>query len=143
MVLLFSEFSPLQAGAVCRRQVQIVQLFSKNSQNSNFHSYIWIQHEKCIQMSTNKPSIGPVVLEIASVILSKYYQFCRFCALKLLARRIVSLKVSDSCFMKDLDFKLLIVLEWSCQLLFIKITFTQQIFYVFWDHFIGDFEWRK
>ena len=39
--------------------------FSKMFRNSNFRCYIWIQHEKCIQMSTNKPSIGSVVLEKA------------------------------------------------------------------------------
>ena len=39
--------------------------FFKNSRNSIFHCHIWIQHEKCIQMSTNKPSIGSVVLKIA------------------------------------------------------------------------------
>ena len=27
-----------------------------------------IQHEKCFQISKNKPSIGPVILETASVI---------------------------------------------------------------------------
>ena len=31
--------------------------------NPNFHYHILNQHEKCIQMSTNKPSIGAVVLE--------------------------------------------------------------------------------
>ena len=32
---------------------------------------LWIQYEKCIQMSTNKPSIGAVVLEIAPWTLRK------------------------------------------------------------------------
>ena len=40
------------------------KLFQK-FQNSFFY-HIWIQHEKCIQMSTNKPSIGALILEIAS-----------------------------------------------------------------------------
>ena len=35
----------------------------KNLWSSIFHSHIWLHHEKCIQMSTNKPSIGSVVLE--------------------------------------------------------------------------------
>ena len=39
--------------------------FSKKIQNLNFHFHIWIQHEKYIQMSTNKPSIGSVVPETA------------------------------------------------------------------------------
>ena len=30
-----------------------------------FHFHFWIQHEKYIQSSTSKPSIGSVVLEIA------------------------------------------------------------------------------
>ena len=36
--------------------------FSKNFWNSKFHCHI--QHKKCIQMSTNKPSIGAMILEI-------------------------------------------------------------------------------
>ena len=44
--------------------------------NSNFHCYIWIQHEKCIQMSTNKPSIGSVFLEISPWILRQFCQLC-------------------------------------------------------------------
>ena len=35
----------------------------KVNSNSNLYCHIWIQHEICIQMSTNKPSIGSVVLE--------------------------------------------------------------------------------
>ena len=55
----------------CKLQM-IGQTFSKTFPTSNCHGHIWIQHEKCIQMSTNKPSIGAVVLEIASWILRKY-----------------------------------------------------------------------
>ena len=33
--------------------------------NSNFHCHIWIKYEKCIQMSTNKPTFGLVVLKIS------------------------------------------------------------------------------
>ena len=36
--------------------------FSKNFWNSKFHCHI--QHKKCIQMSTNKPSIGAMILEL-------------------------------------------------------------------------------
>ena len=39
--------------------------FFKNFQNSNFHYRTWIQHEKCIQMSTISPSIRVAVLETA------------------------------------------------------------------------------
>ena len=38
--------------------------FFNNFQNGNFHYHIWIHHKKCIQMSTNKPSIGAVVLDL-------------------------------------------------------------------------------
>ena len=34
------------------------------SQFWNFTNYIWIHHEKCIQISTNKPGIGLVIGEI-------------------------------------------------------------------------------
>ena len=40
-----------------------------------FHCHIWIKYEDCIQMSTNKPSIGPVVLEIALWILRNLTNF--------------------------------------------------------------------
>ena len=40
-------------------------MFSQNVHNSNLYRHICIQHEECIQMSTNKPSIGSVALEIA------------------------------------------------------------------------------
>ena len=58
----------------CKRQNQNVFTFFKNSWNSNFRYHVWIQHNKCIQMSTNKPSIGSVVLEIAHVMLSNEYK---------------------------------------------------------------------
>ena len=45
-----------------------------NFQIFNFHCHIWKQHEKFIQMSTNKPSIGAVVLEITPWILRKHRQ---------------------------------------------------------------------
>ena len=32
------------------------------------YHHIWIQHKKCIQMSTNKPSIGILVLEIYHIL---------------------------------------------------------------------------
>ena len=64
----------LTTGKPCR-QVEIVS-FYRNVQNSNFHCHIWIQQEKCNQMSTNKPSIGSVFLEIASWILGKI--FCQY-----------------------------------------------------------------
>ena len=31
----------------------------------NFRHHIWIHHEKCIKISTNMPTIGSVIPEIA------------------------------------------------------------------------------
>ena len=52
--------------------IKIIRRVKKNSKynlkifhNSNFYCHIWIQNEKYLQMSTNKPSIGPVVTEIS------------------------------------------------------------------------------
>ena len=39
--------------------------FYKYICTSNFHSCLWIQREKCIQISINKPTIGSMVLKIA------------------------------------------------------------------------------
>ena len=52
----------------CRQQVNFIQTFLKNFPNLNFHCSIWIRLKKCIQMSTNKPSIGRAVLELACLI---------------------------------------------------------------------------
>ena len=38
-------------------RLKVSIFFWKNFQNSNYHCHIWIQYEKCIQMSTNKLSI--------------------------------------------------------------------------------------
>ena len=62
-------FNPLQGDVERRRQTNIFLLFQKLSK-IKFSLPYWIQHEKCIQMSTNKPSIGVVVLEIAIQILT-------------------------------------------------------------------------
>ena len=61
-----STFNPLLVSVECRGQVKICIFLFKKFQNSHFHYQIGIQHEKCIHLSTNKPSIGPVVLEITS-----------------------------------------------------------------------------
>ena len=49
--------------------------------NSNCHCHIGIQNEKCIQMNTNKPSIGSVVLDIllkfGENILNSDFNFCK------------------------------------------------------------------
>ena len=40
-----------------------------------FHCHIWMQRVKCIQMSTNKPSFGPMVLEIARLDFDQIIKF--------------------------------------------------------------------
>ena len=60
--------NPIHTNDDCRQQTKLT-FFVQKCQNSNFHYHICIQHEKCIQMSTNKPSIGTVVLKVSSWIL--------------------------------------------------------------------------
>ena len=48
----------------CKRQVINLTNFVKNVQIVEFHGHIWNHHEKCIQLSTNMPSIGVVIPEI-------------------------------------------------------------------------------
>ena len=55
---------PLQADVNWRQPITFSK-FITNFTNSNWHFYIWIPHEKCIQMSTNKPTIGSLIHEIA------------------------------------------------------------------------------
>ena len=54
------------------------QQFAKIWQFVNFHCHNWLQHEICTKMSTNKPSIGAVFLEIALVIFKQNCQFSIF-----------------------------------------------------------------
>ena len=56
---------PSQHGCQCRHQTKIFN-FDKNVQDLNFGFHVSIKLEKCIKMSTNKPSIGTVVHEIVS-----------------------------------------------------------------------------
>ena len=56
----------------------IFQTFFKKFRNLNFHSHIWIRHEKRIKMSTNKPRLGSVFFEIASVIFKKVLYIFKF-----------------------------------------------------------------
>ena len=71
-------FNPLPADVQCRQQVKNVNKFFNIFLKFTFSCYIWIQHEKCIQMSTNKPSTGSMDLEIASVTSRKYCKFQLF-----------------------------------------------------------------
>ena len=49
--------------------------------NSNFYCYIWIWHQKCIPMSTSKPSIGSVICKIPPQIFAKIAEMLNFCSL--------------------------------------------------------------
>ena len=63
---------PLLADVECGQQSIFFRLFFFFfNENSNFQYHIWIKHENYIKMSTNKPSIGRVVLEIDTNILRK------------------------------------------------------------------------
>ena len=53
-----------RAAGECRRQVKNVTNFVKYLKIVEFHDHIWIHHEKCIQISTNMPSIGLLIVEI-------------------------------------------------------------------------------
>jgi hypothetical protein len=61
----------LHAGVDCRRHAQMFTIFSKKFKIVAFHGHIQNQHENRIKMSTNKPSIGYVVLYM---ILGTYLQ---------------------------------------------------------------------
>ena len=52
------------AAGECRRQVKDLRNVVKNVKIVEFHYHFWNHHEKCIQMSTNMPSIGLVIPEI-------------------------------------------------------------------------------
>ena len=52
------------AAGECRRQLKNVTNLVKKCQNCGFHDHIWNHHKKCIQISTNMPSIGLVIPEI-------------------------------------------------------------------------------
>ena len=52
------------AAGECRRRVKNLTNLVKNVKIVEFHSHIWNRHEKCIQISTNMPSIGLVIPEI-------------------------------------------------------------------------------
>ena len=68
----FQPYPSMCAAEYRRRITFFVNLF----QNSNFHCHIWIQHEKCITMSTNKPSLELTVLESQSP--KELIKYCLF-----------------------------------------------------------------
>ena len=55
----------LHAAGEGRRQVKYLTKFVKNVEIVEFHDHIWNHNEKCIQISTNMPSIDSVVRELA------------------------------------------------------------------------------
>ena len=61
------KLAPANADVECRRQIKSLKLLSKMLEIQIFIYHIWFQHENCIKMTTNKPSIGSVALEIALV----------------------------------------------------------------------------
>ena len=70
-------FNPCHDSVKRRRQKflkKIKTFFPQKNQDANF-CHIWIQHEKCIQMSTNKPTFGAVIREIAPRIFIKNCHF--------------------------------------------------------------------
>ena len=89
--MLFSTlmFNLLHENVSCRRNWNC-QTFFKNFKKFKFSFPYCIQHKKCIQMSTNKPSIGPVILETvnfekSSSILNFLYRKSAVSMLKALA----------------------------------------------------------
>ena len=62
------ELNAFHAAGECRRQVKNVKNVVKNVNIVGFHDHIWNHHEKCIQISTNMPSIGFVIPEIVTAI---------------------------------------------------------------------------
>ena len=64
VIFFFFKFNTYHAAGVSRRQVQNLTIFVKYFKIVAFHDHIWNYHEKCIQISTNMPSIGLVIPEI-------------------------------------------------------------------------------
>ena len=59
-----NSINAFHAAGECRRQVKNLTNVAKNVKIVEFHYHIWNHHEKCIQISTNMPSIGLVIAEI-------------------------------------------------------------------------------
>ena len=52
------------AAGECRRQANNFTKYSTNYKILEFHDHIWNHHAKCIQTSTNMPSIDSLIREI-------------------------------------------------------------------------------
>ena len=70
--------NPFRAAGGCRRHGQKLHNFVKNVKIIKHNNHIENQHAKCIQLSTNMPSIGLVVFKIG-------------------------LEIYEECFLKKLD----------------------------------------
>ena len=55
---------------------QKITNFVKNVKIVEFHDHIWNQYEKCIQISTNMPSIGLVIMLYALTIWDVIIEIC-------------------------------------------------------------------
>ena len=53
------------AAGECKQRVKNVTTLVKNVKIVDFYDHIWNHDEKCIQISTNMPGIGPLIREIA------------------------------------------------------------------------------
>ena len=60
------QVNAFHAASECRQQVTKLTKFVKNVEIVKVHDHIWNHNEKCIQLSTNMPIIGLVILEITS-----------------------------------------------------------------------------
>ena len=62
----------------CGSRVPTSFTILEKNRNSNFRCHIWNQREKCIKMSTNKPSIGSEVSELEPLIWGKSFKMFTF-----------------------------------------------------------------
>ena len=63
------KLNAFHAASECRLQATKLTKFVKNVEIVKVHDHIWNHNEKCIQLSTNMPSIGLVISEIISEML--------------------------------------------------------------------------
>ena len=70
--------NPLHVDVECRWQAKILQLFQKKMKSKFFIAIVGFSIKNCIQMSTNKSSIGAVVLEIVPRNQRKCMKFSTF-----------------------------------------------------------------
>ena len=86
------QLNAFHAAGECRRQVKNVTNFVKNVNIVEFHDHIWNHHGKCIQISTNMPSIGLVMPEITYEILEFFEKTNTILLIKPMPR-VVSVKI--------------------------------------------------